>query len=169
MDRRLIVKQAAAANGLLFTSPQRVAGNRGIHVLDADAWPNPCLWIVLWTTALATRLLAAFLLPNAEQDGYSYAEMIARWSASFSAGHFCVSDLFGFWLPLFPIIAAVPNTWIGNGLLAGKVLSALTGAVSCVLVFAITEKLTRTIVLACAANKNVSAYAVGAKVGNTSR
>src|SRR5439155_19275586 len=70
MDRRLIVKQAAAANGLLFTWPQRGAGNRGIHVLDADAWRNPCLWIILWTTALVTRLLAAFLLPNAEQDGF---------------------------------------------------------------------------------------------------
>src|SRR5947208_4588709 len=31
MDRRWIVKQAAAANGLLFTSPQRSAGNRAIH------------------------------------------------------------------------------------------------------------------------------------------
>jgi hypothetical protein len=35
-------------------------------------------------------------LPNAEQDGYSYGEMIARWGANLSADHFRLADLFGF-------------------------------------------------------------------------
>ena len=149
MNRHLIVKRPAAADRSLFASRQQGVGSRAIYVIDAaDARSKLWLWIILWTTALATRLLAAWLLPNAEQDGYSYAEMIARWSASFSAGHFRLADLFGFWLPLFPIVAAIPNTWIGNALLVGKILTGLCGAVSCVLIFAITEKLTRSIVLA---------------------
>jgi hypothetical protein len=117
----------------------------------AETRPNVWAWIILWVTALATRLLAAFLLPNAEQDGYSYAEIIARWSASLSAGHFHLADLFGFWLPLFPFAAAIPNIWIGNALLVGKILSGVCGAVSCLLIFAITEKLARSLVLACVA------------------
>lgn len=107
-------------------------------------WP----WAVLWSIALATRLPAAFLLPNAEQDGYSYAETIARLSANL--GHLRFTDLYSFWLPVFQIAAAVLNRWIDNPLLAGKILSSLSGAVSCVLVFCVTEKLTRSMLFASA-------------------
>ena len=106
------------------------------------------VWILtlLWSVALAVRLSAAFLLPNAERDGYSYAETIAWLSANF--GHLRLVDLFGFWLPLFQLTAAIPNVWIDNPLLTGKIVSGLCGAASCVLVFAITQKLTRSIALA---------------------
>jgi hypothetical protein len=105
-------------------------------------------WILLFFLAFSTRLIAAFILPNAEQDGYSYAEIAARWSANLSASHFRLTDLFGFWLPLFQLATALPNVWIGNSLLAGKILSALCGATSCLLVFAITENLTQSVALA---------------------
>lgn len=104
-------------------------------------------WIAVWLFALGIRLTAAFLLPNAEQDGYSYAEIIARFSAQLSSGHFRLTDLFGFWLPLFQITAAIPNVWIGHALIAGKVLSAICGAISCVLVFAIAHRMTRSLAL----------------------
>ena len=104
------------------------------------------IWTLLWSVALAVRLPAAFLLPNAERDGYSYVETIAWLSANF--GHLRLADLFGFWLPLFQLTAAIPNVWIGNPLLIGKILSGLCGAASCVLVFAITQKLTRSVALA---------------------
>src|SRR6266436_6611665 len=104
-------------------------------------------WIAVWLIALAIRLTAAFLLPNPEQDGYSYAEIIARLSCQISGGHFQLVDLFGFWFPLFPIAAAIPNLWIDNSLVAGKVLSALCGAGSCGIVFAIARRITRSIAL----------------------
>jgi hypothetical protein len=106
------------------------------------------LWLVLSVTALVSRLAAALLLPNAEQDGYSYAEIITQWSTGLSTGNFCVAGLFGFWLPLFPLAAAIPNIWIGHSLLLGKMLSALCGATSCLLVFTIVRSLTRSIALA---------------------
>src|ERR1700737_3296032 len=99
--------------------------------------PSAVTWIILWLVALVARLPAAFLLPNPEQDAYSYAEIIARLSANFA--HLQSADLFGFWLPLFPLAAAIPNLWIDNPLLVGKILSALCGSTSCVLVFAISE------------------------------
>ena len=102
-------------------------------------------WTAVWSIALATRILAALFLPNAEQDAYSYTETIARMSASLTEGHFRLADLFDFWLPLFPFTAALFNVWIGHPLLIGKILSALCGATSCALVFAITAKLTRSI------------------------
>ncbi len=102
-------------------------------------------WPAVWLIALTTRILAAFFLPNAEQDAYSYTETIARMSASLTGGHFRLADLFDFWLPLFPFTAALLNVWIGQPLLVGKILSALCGATSCALVFAITAKLTRSI------------------------
>jgi hypothetical protein len=102
----------------------------------------------LGAIALASRACAAFYLPNAEQDGYSYAETIALWSAKLSAGEFRLADLFGFWLPLFQFVAAIPNVWIDNPLVAGKMISSLCGATSCVLIFAITRDLTRSFVFA---------------------
>jgi hypothetical protein len=104
------------------------------------------IWTLLWSVALAVRLPAAFFLPNAERDGYSYAETIAWLSANF--GHLRLADLFGFWLPLFQLTAAIPNVWIHDPLLTGKILSGLCGAASSVLVFAITHKLTRSVALA---------------------
>jgi len=106
------------------------------------------VWVILWLVAFSTRIFAAFFLPNAEQDGYSDAEAIARLSASLAMGHLHASDLYGFWLPLFQLAAAVVNVWVGHPLLLGKILAALCGAISCVLVFAITMQLTRSVVFA---------------------
>lgn len=108
-------------------------------------------WIALWLIALGTRFSAAFFLPNAEQDGYSYAEIIARLTERLSAGQLRLEDLFGFWLPLFPLASAVVNLFLGNALVAGKILSASCGAASGVLVFGITEKVTKNTGLACLA------------------
>jgi hypothetical protein len=108
--------------------------------------PRMWIWALLWSIALAVRLSAAFLLPNAERDGYSYAETIAWLSANL--GHLRLADLFGFWLPLFQLTAAIPNVWVHDPLLTGKIVSGLFGAASCVLVFAITQKLTRSVALA---------------------
>jgi hypothetical protein len=108
------------------------------------------VWLIVWAMALATRIWAGFHLPNAEQDGYSDAETIARLSAALASGHFRVADLYGFWLPLFQLIAAVPNLWLDDPLLCGQMVSALCGAVSCVLVFAISYRMTRRILLSAA-------------------
>jgi Gpi18-like mannosyltransferase len=109
--------------------------------------PNAWIWIVLWLVALATRLIAVFWLPNAEQDGYSYAEKIAWLTANLAHLHW--QDLYGFWLPLFQLASACLNVCLGNALLAGKILSSVCGAVSCVFVFAITKRLSNNLVLAC--------------------
>jgi uncharacterized membrane protein len=112
---------------------------------------RPRVWIILWLLALVTRLWAAFYLPNAEQDGYSDAITIARLSTALASGHFHLADLYGFWLPLFQFVAALPNVWINDPLLCGKVLSGLCGATSCILVFAIAQRLTTQIFLSYAA------------------
>jgi hypothetical protein len=123
-------------------------GNQKITVVHENAPAlSRTLWTMLALLALSARLPAAFVIPNAEQDGYSYAEIIARWSGSLSSGNFRVSDLFGFWLPLFPFAAALPNLWLKNPLVVGKVLSALSGAVSSLLVFDITRRITRSVTL----------------------
>jgi hypothetical protein len=105
-------------------------------------------WVILWLIALLVRLGAAFALPNAELDGYSYAETIALYSERLAAGQFHLADLYGFWLPLFQLTAAILNLAIRDSLLAGQILSALCGAATCVLVFAVAKKLTESIGLA---------------------
>jgi hypothetical protein len=102
-------------------------------------------WAAVWSLALATRIVAAVLLPNPDQDAYCYTETITRLSSTLAAGHIRLADLFDFWLPLFPVAAALLDLCIGNPLFAGKILSALCGAATCALVFGITVRLTRSI------------------------
>ena len=105
------------------------------------------VWIILWLLAMATRLGAAFYLPNAEQDGYSDAETIGRLSVALGSGHFHLTDLYGFWLPLFQFVSALLNIWVGDPLLCGKVVSGICGAISCILVFVIAYRLTNQLSL----------------------
>ena len=98
---------------------------------------------ILCLLAFGTRVAAAFVFPNPEQDGHSYVETITRLSASLSAGTFRAADLFDFWLPLYQFAAAIANLWVHDPLLVGKLLSAGCGAASCVLVFGVVWELTR--------------------------
>jgi GPI transamidase subunit PIG-U len=103
----------------------------------------PGIFAILCLLALSTRVAAAFVFPNPEQDGYSYVETIARLSVNLSAGTFRAADLFDFWLPLYQFAAAIANLWAHNPLLVGKLLSAGCGAASCVLVFGVVWELTQ--------------------------
>ena len=106
------------------------------------------LLTAVFALAIASRIVASFVLPNAEQDGYSYAEIIQHLTNQIQSGHFHVSDLYGFWLPGFPIISAFVNLIIHQPLIAGKIVNTVCGAISIVLVFRITLMITDSLLLA---------------------
>src|SRR5215813_1494649 len=99
-------------------------------------------WLIMFSVAAIPRLLGAFLLPNAFGDAYVYIQEIGTLSTKISNGSFRLTDLFGFWLPLFQFISAVANLVVKNGFYSGKIVSALSGAGACLFVFAITRQLT---------------------------
>jgi hypothetical protein len=99
-------------------------------------------WLILVLIALIPRILGAFFLPNAFGDAYVYIRTIGDWSIKLSAKTFAMTDLYGFWLPLYQFISAVINMFVGNGFYTGKVVSAIFGIGSCVLVYNITLRLT---------------------------
>lgn len=92
--------------------------------------------------ASAPRILGAFFLPNTFGDAYVYIRDIGNLSTKIKAGTFALTDLYGFWLPLYQVIAAAINVFVGNGFYAGKVVAAMFGIGSCLLVYAITLRLT---------------------------
>jgi hypothetical protein len=106
---------------------------------------SPWLIGLLFAIATASRIAAAYFLPNAEQDGYSYAEIIARLSRHFEAGQFHISDLYGFWLPLFQIVSAVLNIGVKDPIVAGKIVNAICSIITLFLVFDTTRRLTGSI------------------------
>lgn len=120
-------------------------------MFSAEGKPGRWSWLVVWSVALAVRLAAAWLIPNAEQDGYSYCEIIRDWSGKLSAGTFRLTDLFGFWLPGFQFVAAVVNLVLPDPLLAGKIICAVSGAISCVVVFALASQVSNRLGAALAA------------------
>lgn len=98
-------------------------------------------WLLLWLLALATRVAAVWLLPNAWSDAYSYAETIGSMSMKMSDGSFRFVDLWGFWLPLYQVVgAALASALHLSPLLAGRLLSACCGGASAVLVFDLTRR-----------------------------
>ena len=59
------------------------------------------LWLALVLVSAISRDLGAFVLPNAFGDAYVYIRTIGEWSIKLSARTFAITDLYGFWLPLY--------------------------------------------------------------------
>jgi len=104
---------------------------------------DPTRGVVLFFLAAIPRLLGAFFLPNAFGDAYVYIREIGNLTTKISDGTFRLTNLFGFWLPLYQFISAVINLLVKNGFYAGKVVAALFGAGACLFVYLITEQLTK--------------------------
>lgn len=100
------------------------------------------LWPALIIISALPRILGALFLPNAFGDAYVYIREIGTLSTKIASGTFRVTDLFGFWLPLYQFIAALLNVAVKNGFYSGKLVSGLFGAGSCILVYAIAFRLT---------------------------
>jgi Dolichyl-phosphate-mannose-protein mannosyltransferase len=98
--------------------------------------------LILLVTALLPRILGAALLPNAFGDAYVYIQEIGALSTKISNGTFRLTDLFGFWLPLYQLISAIVNVFVKNGFYSGKIIAALFGAGTCGLVYLLTKQLT---------------------------
>ena len=95
----------------------------------------------LFVIAAMPRLLGAFFLPNTFGDAYVYIRDIGNLSTKLKTGTFAVTDLYGFWLPLYQFISALINIFLGNGFYTGKIVAALFGVGVCLLVYAITLQL----------------------------
>ena len=100
------------------------------------------LWPALILVSGIPRIVGAFLLPNAFGDAYVYIRDIGKMSTQMSRGTFALTDLYGFWLPLYQFISALINLFVRNGFYAGKLVSAIFGVGACLLVYSITLRLT---------------------------
>ena len=105
---------------------------------------NPrALWPTLVLVSGIPRIACAFALPNAFGDAYVYIRDIGMMSTKLSAGTFTLTDLYGFWLPLYQFICAAINIFVRNGFYTGKIVSAIFGVGACLLIYSITLRLTR--------------------------
>jgi hypothetical protein len=90
-------------------------------------------------------------LPNEEGDPYAYVQAIDMMRASIVGRTFTLSELFGFWLPLYQFICALITVVVGHPLYVAKVVSAVCGTAVCLLVFELSKQL--------AANRMLSLFA----------
>ena len=109
-----------------------------MHAAKNDRVP----WLVLVLLSSIPRILSALFLPNAFGDAYVYIQEIGTLSTKLSTGTFRLADLFGFWLPLYQFVSAIVNMPLKNGFYSGKLVAALFGVGSCLLVYAISFRLT---------------------------
>jgi Gpi18-like mannosyltransferase len=99
-------------------------------------------WPALLILSAAPRILGAFFLPNAFGDAYAYIRDIGTLSTRISTGTFRLTDLFGFWLPLYQFLSALVSVFVHNGFYSGKLVSAVLGIGACLFVYAITFEIT---------------------------
>jgi hypothetical protein len=99
--------------------------------------------LVLSFIALAPRVIGALWLPNAFGDAYAYSEQIYYMRRALVAGSFSWSNLFGFWLPLYQLLCAILSALVGNPFYVPKLVSAVSGAGVCIIVFLLTWELTQ--------------------------
>jgi dolichyl-phosphate-mannose-protein mannosyltransferase len=100
------------------------------------------LWPLLVVVAAIPRILGAFFLPNAFGDAYVYIRDIGTFSTKLATGTLHLTDLFGFWLPLYQLISAVLNVFVKNGFYSGKIVSAGFGVGVCLFIYLVTWRLT---------------------------
>src|SRR5215208_3663937 len=96
------------------------------------------LWLTLMLVAGVPRILAVFWLPNAFGDAYAYVQEISTLSARINAGAFRLTDLYGFWLPLYQLISALLSAPLGHTSSVARMVSAVSGAGLCLLVYFIS-------------------------------
>ncbi len=106
------------------------------------ARPRKIFWLWLILAAAAPRVLAVFFLPNAFGDAYSYLHDVDVLSAKMANGTFSVKDLFGFWLPLYQLISSLISAVAGHPFYVARLVSALSGAGVCLLIYRIASRLT---------------------------
>lgn len=99
-------------------------------------------WALLLLISAVPRILAALFLPNEEGDPYSYLQAIQIMRATLVGGTFSISELFGFWLPMYQFICAVISSLVGHPLYVAKLFSAVCGTGVCLLVFGVSLQLT---------------------------
>lgn len=101
--------------------------------------------LLLFLIAAAPRIVGAFLVHKQPfGDAYCYIEQVSSDRAKLLAGTFKVSDLFGFWLPLYQFFCALISLVINQPVYISKVVSALSGAAVCVLVYWCSHILTKS-------------------------
>jgi Dolichyl-phosphate-mannose-protein mannosyltransferase len=98
--------------------------------------------LLVFTASLIPRLIGAFWLPNAFGDAYAYTEQIYYMRQSMLTGTFSLSNVFGFWLPLYQVICASISAVTGSPFYVPKLVSALCGSGACSLICLITWRLT---------------------------
>lgn len=98
--------------------------------------------LLVFTTSLIVRVVGALWLPNAFGDAYAYTEQIYYMRRSLLTGSFSLSSLFGFWLPLYQVICAGISVVGGSPFYVPKLVSALCGSGTCVLIYLLTWRLT---------------------------
>lgn len=127
-----------------MTSPaptvSRISGE--IDESEAHELKGYPLWIALICVAGLPRIVGAFLLPNAFGDAYVYVRDAAMFAGKIASGSLALTDLYGFWLPLYQLICALFIAVVGHPYYVSKLVSAIFGVGICLLVYDMTLRLT---------------------------
>lgn len=100
------------------------------------------LVLVSLTAGIPRIIGALFLKKEPFGDAYCYIEQVALIRGKILAGSFAVTDLFGFWLPLYQVICSIISLAVNQPVYVAKLVSALAGVGVCVLVYLCSQLLT---------------------------
>jgi len=89
------------------------------------------------------RIVGAFFFQKEPfGDAYCYIEQASVIRAKILAGSFSLTDLYGFWLPLYQFLCSIISLVINQPVYVSKLVSAVAGIGVCVLVYLCSQILT---------------------------
>src|ERR1700730_1103071 len=105
-------------------------------------WSIPSLLLLLLAAGVPRVVAAFFLGREPFGDAYCYIEQASAMRREMIAGTFSVTDLFGFWLPLYQLLCSIFSLVVNQPLYVGRLVAAVAGTGVCVLVYLCSHILT---------------------------
>lgn len=100
------------------------------------------LVLVSLTAGIPRVIGALFLHKEPFGDAYCYIEQASIIRAKILAGSFSLTDLYGFWLPLYQFVSSIISLVVNQPVYVAKLVSAVAGIGVCVLVYLCSQILT---------------------------
>lgn len=99
--------------------------------------------LFLFLIAGVPRVVGALLIHREPfGDAYCYVEQVSSNRGKILAGAFAIKDLYGFWLPLYQFFCSIVALIVNQPVYVSRLVTAVAGAVLCVLVYCCSNILT---------------------------
>lgn len=111
-------------------------------ITQKRVWQTYSVLLVLLAAAVPRTVAALLMRREPFGDAYCYIESMMADRAALVSGNFSISNLFGFWLPLYQFFCSLISLVVNQPVYVGRFVSVIAGTGVCLLVYFCSRMLT---------------------------